>query len=49
MCVGVCFAQENLPNGYEGIMLGMTVDDEAAFLAPFFAALSRYGSAYPVF
>ena len=30
------------------ITLGMTVDDEAAFLAPFFAALSRYGSAYPV-
>ena len=27
------------------ITLGMAVDDEAAFLAPFFAALSRYGCA----
>ena len=41
---GSDFHGANKPN----ITLGMTVDDEAAFLAPFFAALSRYGSAYPV-
>ena len=40
---GSDFHGTNKPN----ITLGMTVDDEAAFLAPFFAALSRYGSAYP--
>jgi len=40
---GSDFHGTNKPN----ITLGMTVDDEAVFLAPFFAALSRYGSAYP--
>ena len=38
---GSDFHGANKPN----ITLGMTVDDEAAFLAPFFAALSRRGSA----
>lgn len=41
---GSDFHGANKPN----ITLGMTVDDEAAFLAPFFAALSRYGCAYLV-
>ena len=41
---GSDFHGANKPN----ITLGMTVDDETAFLAPFFAALSRYGSAYSV-
>ena len=38
---GSDFHGANKPN----ITLGMTVDDEASFLAPFFAALSRHGSA----
>ena len=40
---GSDFHGANKPN----ITLGMTVDDEASFLSPFFDALSRHGSAYP--